>query len=216
MTVQHSAITDPNLHEPKGVAAAAVDQVYVADGAGSGAWGKLTPSSLSGLSTDGANGQKVSVDGAGNFVLSYNSHGSVEFVNTTTPYVLAATTSFAKAAPTTTASGHPIQVTEATTARLTYTGIETEHFDVVCGLSLDQATGSNKDVSIAIAKNGTAIALSEQITTTVSGQKQSIGVHADVSLATNDYVEVFIKISAAANVNVYCYSLQAIAIGLVT
>lgn len=37
-TVQHSALTDPNLHEPKGVSTAANGKVYVADGAGSGSW----------------------------------------------------------------------------------------------------------------------------------------------------------------------------------
>lgn len=37
----HVSITDPNLHEPKGVAAAAVDRVYVSNGAGSGAWQKI-------------------------------------------------------------------------------------------------------------------------------------------------------------------------------
>lgn len=36
--VQHNALTDPNLHEPKGVAAAAADKIYVTDGAGSGAF----------------------------------------------------------------------------------------------------------------------------------------------------------------------------------
>ena len=36
--VQHSALTDPNIHEPKGIASASVGEVYVADGAGSGAW----------------------------------------------------------------------------------------------------------------------------------------------------------------------------------
>lgn len=36
--VEHSALTGASLHEPKGVAAAAVDTVYVADGAGSGTW----------------------------------------------------------------------------------------------------------------------------------------------------------------------------------
>jgi hypothetical protein len=34
----HSTLTDPFLHEPKGVADAAVGLVYVSDGAGSGAW----------------------------------------------------------------------------------------------------------------------------------------------------------------------------------
>lgn len=42
MTIQHSLITDPNIHEPKGVASAAIGNVYVADGAGSGVWQKLT------------------------------------------------------------------------------------------------------------------------------------------------------------------------------
>jgi hypothetical protein len=38
MAVQHKNITDPDIHEPKGVAAAAVGKVYVSDGAGSGSW----------------------------------------------------------------------------------------------------------------------------------------------------------------------------------
>ncbi len=37
-TVQHSALTDPNIHEPKGVSTAAAGKVYVANGAGSGSW----------------------------------------------------------------------------------------------------------------------------------------------------------------------------------
>jgi len=38
MTIQHSIIADPNIHEPKGVASAADGEVYIADGLGSGAW----------------------------------------------------------------------------------------------------------------------------------------------------------------------------------
>ncbi len=36
--IEHSTITDPKIHEPKGIAAATADQIYVADGAGSGDW----------------------------------------------------------------------------------------------------------------------------------------------------------------------------------
>lgn len=36
--VEHNAITDPNIHEPKGVSSASSGTVYVADGAGSGTW----------------------------------------------------------------------------------------------------------------------------------------------------------------------------------
>lgn len=41
MSIEHSAIADPNIHEPKGVAAAAVNTVYASNGAGSGAWAKI-------------------------------------------------------------------------------------------------------------------------------------------------------------------------------
>ena len=37
-TVQHSTLTSAELHEPKGIATANANTVYVADGAGSGQW----------------------------------------------------------------------------------------------------------------------------------------------------------------------------------
>lgn len=46
MAIQHSAITDPNIHEPKGVASATAGTVYVADGAGSGTWQDPIPSDI--------------------------------------------------------------------------------------------------------------------------------------------------------------------------
>lgn len=42
----HKDLTGADLHEPKGAAAAAADNVYVATGAGSGTWKKLTLSTL--------------------------------------------------------------------------------------------------------------------------------------------------------------------------
>lgn len=38
---QHSTLTDPELHEPKGVAAASANEVYVANGSASGSWAPL-------------------------------------------------------------------------------------------------------------------------------------------------------------------------------
>ena len=42
--VEHDAITDPKIHEPKGVAAAGAGEVYTADGAASGSWTAPTES----------------------------------------------------------------------------------------------------------------------------------------------------------------------------
>lgn len=55
---EHSAITDPNIHEPKGVAAATSGQVYVADGAGSGTWTSPLPSQT------GNSGKYLTTDGS--------------------------------------------------------------------------------------------------------------------------------------------------------
>ena len=44
----HADLTGTELHEPKGVSNANVAEVYVADGAGSGSWQKLTANSFTG------------------------------------------------------------------------------------------------------------------------------------------------------------------------
>lgn len=44
--IAHKNLTDPQLHEPKGVAVAASGTVYVADGAASGSWTNLPFSDL--------------------------------------------------------------------------------------------------------------------------------------------------------------------------
>jgi hypothetical protein len=47
MTIQHRLISDPDLHEPKGIASSAANKVYVADGEGSGSW-EFPPASVFG------------------------------------------------------------------------------------------------------------------------------------------------------------------------
>lgn len=46
MAIQHEDITDPKIHEPKGISTASANTVYVANGAGSGAWSKLDTDNL--------------------------------------------------------------------------------------------------------------------------------------------------------------------------
>lgn len=64
MSIEHSVITDPEIHEPKGVAAAASGRIYVADGAGSGAWSKVQDGSVD--SEASASGAYLESDGGGN------------------------------------------------------------------------------------------------------------------------------------------------------
>ena len=61
--VQHKDLPDAELHEPKGVAAASANEVYVADGAASGAWSKITADSLDATGLN--KGATFLADGAG-------------------------------------------------------------------------------------------------------------------------------------------------------
>jgi hypothetical protein len=49
----HSSLTGADLHEPKGASAAAIDTIYISDGAGSGTWTKASATNTSVLDTAG-------------------------------------------------------------------------------------------------------------------------------------------------------------------
>lgn len=68
-TIAHKNIPSAQAHEPKGIESAVNKSLYVANGSGSGAWSKIGPQSLLGISTNGTVNQPVVVDGAGNFSL---------------------------------------------------------------------------------------------------------------------------------------------------
>lgn len=68
--IEHSAISDPHLHEPKGASSALVGQSYIANGAGSGTWRHQTTGwgfykDNSAAQTIGTTAVKLSIDGAG-------------------------------------------------------------------------------------------------------------------------------------------------------
>jgi hypothetical protein len=213
MTIQHKLITDPDIHEPKGVAASTANKVYVADGAGSGTWKKLSPPQLSGLTTNGTAGDTITVDGSGNFVFAGAPHGAVNFYNLASPYTLTYPSTFTKLAPTTTAGGVPAQFTEATTARLTYTGTDTVPVSITYSVSLDQTSGTNRDIVVAVAKNGTVVN-GYSVLTVQSSQIHNTAGTATINLATNDYVEIFaINTGATGNIRVYSLEMNAIFAG---
>jgi len=90
--VTHSSLTDPYLHEPKGAAAASDGQVFIADGAGSGAFA-FTPTGWGHYKDDAAaqtfntTAAKLSIDGAGSSsesgYLPLDIRGSAELWDTT-------------------------------------------------------------------------------------------------------------------------------------
>jgi len=139
--------------------------------------------------------------------LAKTSYGMVYFENIAAPYVLTYPAAYTKAAPTTTASGLGYLVTEATTARLTYTG-PGEVMDVLCSVSIDQTIGANRDIRLAIYKNGVKVSGSVGITTTTSGEKKILFGQAVASLATNDYIECYLQNDGVSgDINIYTFAL---------
>lgn len=64
---EHVNITDPNIHEPKGVATATSGEVYVANGTGSGAWVKQGATIHAAAKVSG-NSTEITPSGAGTFM----------------------------------------------------------------------------------------------------------------------------------------------------
>jgi hypothetical protein len=213
MTIQHKLIADPDIHEPKGVAAATSNKVYVSSGSGSGTWQKLAPTQLAGLSTSGAAGQIIGVDGAGNFAFNGAPHGSIIFYNIASPYTLTYPSVFTKIAATTTAGGIPSDFTEATTSRLTYTGTDTVPISITYSISFDQSSGANRDIEFVLYKNG-AVSNGYSVSTTSTGNKHiSSGTHV-INMATGDYVELWSKNGGGSgDIRVYAMQINAIFAG---
>lgn len=192
MAIQHSAIPDAQLHQPKGASTAAVNTTIKSDGAGGTSWSKIAPPNLDGLTTNGSVGMHIDSNGDGTFGMDYLPHGSVYFNNYAAPYTQTYAAAYAKIGATLTASGTPVEFTEATTNRLTYTGPTRPHFKVSYSISLDQAVGANRDISVAVYQNGAIVPNSESHSTTTSGNKVVLSGFSDVNLTLNDYLELWI------------------------
>ena len=79
-----------------------------------------------------------------------------------------------------------------TNNRLTYTGAltRTVRVSVILGFT----TGANDRVGVYIAKGGTVISFSESYATAnAAGRVESVSGQTIVSLATNDYIEIFVQ-----------------------
>lgn len=172
--VNHSSLTDPYLHEPKGVAAASSGKVYVSNGSGSGTWKKAHS----------------------------NADVYLDFDATTPAYVHSATTGFTVINPTLTISTlNDFTSTNSPNAKLTYVGTETLSANIHISISTSQSTGTNKDVEWVIYKNGSPLSGAHVIRTISSGTWGSVALLGNSLLSTNDYLEIYSKINSASNVS---------------
>lgn len=171
--VNHSALSDPHLHEPKGVSTANANEVYVANGSGSGVWKPHH-----------------------HFVGAY-----LAFDESTPAYTHAATTSPTALNPTlSTSVADGFTVTNTPNARLVYSNTVDINAQITITLSSKQASGGDREVEWLIYKNGVAIPGAHTIRTISTGDWGSISVTGFVSLTPTDYIEVYSKKGQSGNV----------------
>jgi len=173
MTIQHSLITGADLHEPKGVATAASNSVYVANGSASGAWSPLS-----------------------RYLGAYTG-----FDSTTPAYTHSTTTSDTALNNTfTSTENNGFTILAAPNTRVQYNGTETISAQVLISLSTEQASGSDKEVEWALYKNGVEIPGLRSLRTLSTSNWGSITLSGFTELGTDDYLEIFTKADGAASV----------------
>lgn len=130
-----------------------------------------------------------------NEISQYYMHGNA------TATVISATNTPVKVAGTTTNSIYTQRFTH-TNNRGTYVGSVTRVFEVSVLLTL--SSGNNQKIGSYIAKNGTPLNESEMyVTTSGAGTVENSIVKTNVSLSTNDYIEVFVEnVTAIQNITV--------------
>lgn len=183
--VNHATLTDPNLHEPKGIAAAPAGQVYIADGAGSGNWKELA-----------------------RYV-----NGYIAFDAVTPAYQKSVTTGFTALDPTFTISANNgFTGLSSPNARLRYDGSETITATAQFTIAFRNNSGTSRDIEIILRKNGSTFNGGHTINTAISGEWKTMTMVDIGSLATNDYLEVFIKGSAAFTLDIAAASLTVMGV----
>jgi hypothetical protein len=210
MAIQHSNIPDAQLHEPKGVASAALNTSYFADGSGSGDWKKVGVETLSGLAGDGSVARlKVVTDGSNGFDLYRDySFGKMHITNNTTPFALTAaadaTLNTASQYVLLTGSGAPFDngtgdgVTFSTN-RLTvgYAGI----YDLNFWACLTGFPSNTAKVAMKFKINGTTFSDMKVVTkSNSSGDDGTLAASDFIQLAANDYIQLYIASNVTGNV----------------
>ena len=177
--VNHSTLTDPYLHEPKGIASAGAGNIYVSDGAGSGDWTKGHA----------------------------HINGYLPFDATTPAYTHSVLSGFTVLNPTFSVNNADgFTGTSSPNARLEYT--DSNNLTAFCTFTFNfkNSSGTDRDLEMVFYKNGTATD-AHLIATAVSGQWRTATLSETLSLSVNDYIEIFVKGDAAFTLEVASASL---------
>ena len=100
------------------------------------------------------------------------------------------------------------QMSGTVVGRLTYDGEKNSTLPITVTLSLEPVAGTNKDINIYLAKNGTVISNSKAITTVSAGSPKNQSVLWQDAFAGGDYYEIWIESVDGTDVQVNTAKLR--------
>lgn len=168
-----------------------------------------TKSALATLFADNSNGD-ISAQDLRDFLESAHFSFGSFYISSSAATTPAGAGTYLKALGTTTSvSLH--RFTMPANNRLTYTGTPDVHAHIAVSVSMTTAA-NNKVIGIGVAKNGTMLEHSKlQRKVSTAGDIGSTALHADASLSTNDYLEIWIaNITDTTDVTLdlgYCFAM---------
>ena len=124
-------------------------------------------------------------------------NAQVSMHGNSTATVIATTSTPVKVAGTFVA-GSVASFTVDTTGKLTYTGSTTTTVHLTASVTLD-VVGTNQNLTVHLAKNGTVISAAKISRLVSASNTANVGVFYNVSVATSDYLEVFVSNGTSTN-----------------
>ena len=182
--VQHSQLGSPDLHEPKGISAAAIDTVFVADGAGTGNW--IAHPKASTIPDGGGAGIPAAV-------------------------TLTAPTAYTPCTISVSGNDTNVGFTAADGPKVTYTGSRAAVVEAHYSLTVFQTDAGAQDVYVTWSKNGVTQPQYEVLVNLAQNIEHNFKSTIMLEMDTNDYLEVQLKVAAGNltinNAYVSCVSM---------
>ncbi len=210
MAIQHKNIPDAELHESKGVASAASNTAYFANGSGSGTWKKTGVETLNGLSGDGGVARlKIVTDGSNGFDLYRDyAFGKMHITNNTVPFALTAvadtTLNTSSQYTLLTGSGAPFDngledgVTFSTNKlTVNHAGI----YEINFWACLTSFPSNTAKIGLKFKINNTTFSAMKVLTKSNSnGDDGLLAANDLIQLAENDYIQLYMASDTTGNV----------------
>lgn len=174
---QHVDVTDPDIHEPKGVASQTAGRVYVSDGAGSGSWQRVNVEYAFGSMTITNNTSALAMT-AGDLA---NNSSYVTFTGTPAPYV-----------------GENLEGVSFSVDKLTvpFTGI----YEVSAYMNISQFPSTTAKIGMKYKVNGSTFSSrAPKVKSAVTSDETQITGFGLVSLNANDFVQIAVASDANGN-----------------